>query len=57
MRKFHILKITSFGDRLFNIKSFLYRYLPKKVVEDSKLLGKEVNVKLEKDKIVIERKD
>jgi len=34
-----------------------YKYrvnLPKKIVEDSKLLEKEVNVKLEKDKIVIE---
>ena len=35
-----------------------YRYrinLPKKVVEDSKLLDKDVKVKLEKEKIVIEK--
>lgn len=35
-----------------------YRYrinLPKKVVEDSKLLEKNVKVKLEKEKIVIEK--
>jgi len=39
-----------------NTEYIKYRInIPKKVAEDSKLLGKEVKVKLEKDKIIIEK--
>jgi hypothetical protein len=42
--------------KIGNTEYIKYRInIPKKVVEDSKLLGKEVVVRLEKDKIIIEK--
>ena len=42
--------------KIGNTEYIKYRInIPKKVAEDSKLLNKEVVVKLEKDKIIIEK--
>ncbi|MDD5254312.1 MAG: hypothetical protein PHG05_04430 [Candidatus Nanoarchaeia archaeon] len=49
-----IMKV--FDKKVGETTYFKYRInLPKKVVEDSKLLDKEIKVRLEKDKIVIEK--
>jgi len=49
-----IMKV--FDKKVGDTTYYKYRVnLPKKVVEDSKLLEKEVKVKLDKDKIVIEK--
>jgi len=51
------MKIMKVLDKkIGNTEYIKYRInIPKKVVEDSKLLGKEVVVRLEKDKIIIEK--
>ena len=42
--------------KIGNIEYIKYRInIPKKIAEDSKLLDKEVVVRLEKDKIIIEK--
>ena len=51
------MKIMKVLDKKIGDKEYIkYRInIPKKVAEDSKLLDKEVVVKLEKDRIIIEK--
>lgn len=53
----HFMKIMkAFDKKVGNTEYYKYRInLPKKIVEDSNLLGKEVKVRLVKDKIIIEK--
>ena len=49
--------MKAFDKKVGNTEYYKYRInLPKKLVDDSNLLGKEVKVKLEKGKIVVEKK-
>jgi len=52
-----LMKIMkAFDKKVGDTEYYKYRVnLPKKIVEDSNLLGKEVKVKLEKGKIIIEK--
>jgi|GEM_PF-1934644 len=52
-----LMKIMkAFDKKVGETEYYKYRInLPKKIVEDSNLLGKEVKVKLEKGKIIIEK--
>ncbi len=48
--------MNAFDKKVGNTKYYKYRInLPKRIVEDSNLLGKEVKAKLEKGKIIIEK--
>jgi len=48
--------MKAFDKKVGETEYYKYRVnLPKKVVEDSNLFGKEVKVKLEKGKIIIEK--
>jgi hypothetical protein len=48
--------MKAFDKKVGETKYYKYRVnLPKKVVEESNLLGKEVKVRLEKGKIIIEK--
>ncbi len=48
--------MKAFDKKVGNTEYYKYRInLPKKVVEDSNLLGKEVKVRLAKEKIIIEK--
>ena len=49
--------MKAFDKKVGNTEYYKYRInLPKKLVGDSNLLGKEVKVKLEKGKIIVEKK-
>ncbi len=52
-----LMKIMkAFDKKVGDTEYYKYRInLPKKIVEDSNLLGKEIKVKLEKGKIIIEK--
>ncbi len=53
---FHMKIMKAFDKKLGDTEYYKYRVnLPKKIVEDSNLLGKEVKVRLEKGKIIIEK--
>ena len=48
--------MKSFDKKVGETEYYKYRInLPKKIVEESNLLGKDVEVKLEKGKIIIEK--
>ena len=48
--------MKAFDKKVGNTEYYKYRInLPKKLVDDSNLLGKEVKVKLEKGKIIVEK--
>jgi len=48
--------MKAFDKKVGDTEYYKYRVnLPKKIVEDSNLLGKEVKVRLEKGKIIIEK--
>ena len=48
--------MKAFDKKVGNMEYYKYRInLPKKIVEDSDLLGKEVKVRLNKGKIIVER--
>ena len=49
--------MKAFDKKVGNTEYYKYRInLPKKLVDDSNLFGKEIKVKLEKGRIIIEKK-